>query len=224
MTVNTQPALVVASTAMYRFYRAKGGRLPDIVAGHSLGEYSALVAAGALGFTEAVKLVRFRAEQMQAAVPVGLGGMAVILGLSDETVKGICADCSKDGLIVEAVNFNTPGQVVIAGDARAVEEARKKATELKARRALPLNVSGPFHSSLMAPAAKAMKERLTAVEFLAPKFLYCTMLMSSHTQRPKRSERRFQSRLNLRFFGRLPLLRWRQWGCKNSMKLDRGRH
>ncbi len=169
LTVNTQPALVVASTAMYRFYRAKGGRLPDIVAGHSLGEYSALVAAGALGFTEAVKLVRFRAEQMQAAVPVGLGGMAVILGLSDETVKGICADCSKDGLIVEAVNFNTPGQVVIAGDARAVEEARKKATELKARRALPLNVSGPFHSSLMAPAAKAMKERLTAVEFLAPK-------------------------------------------------------
>lgn len=168
LTVNTQPALVATSTAMYRFYRAKGGRRPDIVAGHSLGEYSALVAAGALGFTDAIKLVRFRAEQMQAAVPVGMGSMAVILGLPDEKVKEICAECTKDGLLVEAVNFNTPGQVVIAGHSAAVELARHKASEAKARRALPLNVSGPFHSSLMASAAKAMESRLKEVGMNEP--------------------------------------------------------
>lgn len=168
LTVNTQPALVVASTAMYRYYRARGGRIPDAVAGHSLGEYSALVAAGVLGFTEAVKLVRFRAEQMQKAVPVGQGTMAAILGLEDDKVKSVCLDSCNGTEIVEAVNFNTPGQVVVAGTVKAVRDAMQKSLDAGARRAIELNVSGPFHSSLMRNAMVQMRERLEQVGLNKP--------------------------------------------------------
>lgn len=167
LTVNTQPALVTASIAMYRFYLKEGGRKPDYVAGHSLGEYSALVASGALDFTDALKLVRFRAEKMQAAVPVGEGTMAAILGLSDDAVESVCLECAAEG-VVEAVNFNTPGQVVIAGDVAAVEAAMQKSLEGGAKRAIRLNVSGPFHSSLMKPAAIAMEEKLKTVRMDKP--------------------------------------------------------
>lgn len=167
LTVNTQPALVTASTAMYRYYLSKGGRRPDVAAGHSLGEYSALVAAGALEFKDAVKLVRFRAEKMQEAVPVGEGTMAAVLGLDDDKVKSVCLECAANG-VVEAVNFNTPGQVVIAGTVAAVEAAMSKSLEAGAKRAIRLNVSGPFHSSLMKPAAIAMEERLRTVELRSP--------------------------------------------------------
>lgn len=167
LTVNTQPALVSASIAMYRYYLLQGGRKPDFVAGHSLGEYSALVASGALDFTDALKLVRYRAEKMQAAVPVGEGTMAAILGLSDDAVKTVCLECASHG-VVEAVNFNTPGQVVIAGTVEAVEAAMQKSLEAGAKRALRLNVSGPFHSSLMKPAALAMEEKLKTVRFDEP--------------------------------------------------------
>lgn len=170
LTVNTQPALVLASTAMYRYYRARGGRIPDVVAGHSLGEYSALVAAGALGFTEAIKLVRFRAQKMQEAVPVGEGTMSAILGLDDDKVKSVCLECSDGKDVVEAVNFNTPGQVVIAGTVKAVQAAMAKSLEAGARRAIQLNVSGPFHSSLMKPAMIQMEERLSTVDFQKPEF------------------------------------------------------
>ena len=163
LTVNTQPALVCASIAMYRFYLQEGGRKPDLLAGHSLGEYSALVAAGALDFTDALQLVRYRAEQMQAAVPVGEGTMAAILGLSDDQVKTVCLECATNG-VVEAVNFNTPGQVVIAGTVAAVKEAMEKSLAAGAKRAIKLNVSGPFHSSLMKPAALAMEEKLNNVD------------------------------------------------------------
>lgn len=167
LTVNTQPALLAASIAMYRYYLSLGGKKPDVMAGHSLGEYTALVAAGALNFKEALKLVRYRAEQMQKAVPVGQGSMAAILGLADEVVKDICAKASDVG-VVEAVNFNTPGQVVIAGEIEALKKAMQLCTEAGARRALQLKVSGPFHSTLMKPAADALKVRLEEVEVSAP--------------------------------------------------------
>ena len=167
LTVNTQPALLVASIAMYRYYLSLGGKKPEVMAGHSLGEYTALVAAGALDFKEALKLVRYRAEQMQKAVPVGQGSMAAVLGLADEVVKDICAKASDLG-VVEAVNFNTPGQVVIAGEVEALKKAMQLATATGARRALQLKVSGPFHSSLMKPAADALKVRLEEVEVNAP--------------------------------------------------------
>ncbi len=167
LTVNTQPALLAASIAMYRFYSEKGGKEPVLMAGHSLGEYSALVAAGALDFKEALKLVRFRAEQMQAAVPVGEGSMAAILGLDDDKVKAICLEASSAG-VVEAVNFNTPGQVVIAGQIEPLKKAMQLCTEAGARRALPLKVSGPFHSSLMKPAANALRGKLAGTEVSRP--------------------------------------------------------
>ena len=167
LTVNTQPALLAASIAMYRYYLSLGGKKPEVMAGHSLGEYTALVAAGALDFKEALKLVRYRAEQMQKAVPVGQGSMAAVLGLADGVVKDICAKASDLG-VVEAVNFNTPGQVVIAGEIEALKKAMQLAAEVGARRALQLKVSGPFHSSLMKPAADALKARLEEVKVKAP--------------------------------------------------------
>ncbi len=167
LTVNTQPALLAASIAMFRYYLSLGGKKPEVMAGHSLGEYSALVAAGALDFKEALKLVRYRAEQMQQAVPVGKGSMAAILGLADDVVKDICAKSSDVG-VVEAVNFNTPGQVVIAGEVDALKKAMELCTQAGARRALQLKVSGPFHSSLMKPAADALKIRLEEVDVQAP--------------------------------------------------------
>lgn len=152
-TVNTQPIMLAAGIATYRAYLEAGGKIPSVVAGHSLGEYTALVAAGALDFADAVKLVRLRAELMQSAVPQGVGAMAAILGLEDEQVKTICAEAAQ-GEVVEAVNFNSPGQVVIAGNTAAVERAMAAAKEAGAKRALPLPVSVPSHCSLMKPAAK----------------------------------------------------------------------
>lgn len=166
-TVNTQPIMLAAGVAAYRAYLAAGGKVPAVVAGHSLGEYTALVAAGALEFADAVKLVRLRAELMQSAVPQGVGAMAAILGLEDQQIKDICAAAAQ-GEVVEAVNFNSPGQVVIAGHAAAVERAMNAAKEAGAKRALPLPVSVPSHCSLMKPAAEKLAEALQNVRIQTP--------------------------------------------------------
>ena len=164
-TVNTQPAMVTAGYAAYRAWRASGGPQPDLVAGHSLGEYTALVAAGALGFRECLPLVRFRAQAMQEAVPEGKGGMAAILGLDDDKVVAACAEA--DG-VVQAVNFNAPGQVVIAGEKAAVERAIAACKARGARRAMALPVSAPFHSSLMRPAGERLAPYLQKVSVGVP--------------------------------------------------------
>lgn len=166
-TVNTQPIMLAAGIATYRAYLEAGGRRPDVVAGHSLGEYTALVAAEALDFADAVKLVRLRAELMQSAVPQGVGAMAAILGLEDEQVKTLCAQAAQ-GEVVEAVNFNSPGQIVIAGNTAAVERAMAAAKEAGAKRALPLPVSVPSHCSLMKPAAEKLAEALKTVTIQTP--------------------------------------------------------
>lgn len=167
LTTNTQPVMLTAAVAVYRAWQAAGGPVPTVVAGHSLGEYSALVAAGAIAFKDAVPLVRFRAKAMQEAVPVGEGGMAAILGLSDDDVRAACAEASAAG-VVEAVNFNAPAQVVIAGAKAAVEKACEIAKAKGAKRALPLPVSAPFHSSLLKPASDRLREYLTSVTISAP--------------------------------------------------------
>ena len=166
-TVNTQPLMLAAGVATYRAYLEAGGKAPAVVAGHSLGEYTALVAAEALSFADAVKLVRLRAELMQTAVPQGVGAMAAILGLEDEQVKALCAEAAQ-GEVVEAVNFNSPGQVVIAGNVAAVERAMAAAKEAGAKRALPLPVSVPSHCSLMKPAAEKLAEALQDVVIHTP--------------------------------------------------------
>ena len=166
-TVNTQPLMLAAGVATYRAYLEAGGKPPTAVAGHSLGEYSALVAAGSLDFAVAVRLVRLRAELMQSAVPQGQGAMAAILGLEDDAVRQICAAAAQ-GQVAEAVNFNSPGQVVIAGDAAAVERAMAAAKEAGAKRALPLPVSVPSHCSLMKPAAETLAAALQNVALNAP--------------------------------------------------------
>jgi len=169
LTTNTQPVMLTAGVAFYRAWLAEGGSAPTIMAGHSLGEYSALVAAGVIAFKDAVPLVRFRAEAMQTAVPVGTGGMAAILGLDDEIVKQVCAEASKaSGQIVEAVNFNAPGQVVIAGSSDAVTKACELLKAAGAKRALPLPVSAPFHSSLLQPASEKLQTYLSGVVFNTP--------------------------------------------------------
>ncbi|HEY2023909.1 ACP S-malonyltransferase [Paraburkholderia sp.] len=167
LTSNTQPVMLTAAYAIYRAWRQAGGPAPAIVAGHSLGEYTALVAAGALAFRDAVPLVRFRAQAMQTAVPVGVGGMAAILGLDDDTVRAVCAEASAAG-VVEAVNFNAPAQVVIAGHKVAVEKACEIAKAKGAKRALPLPVSAPFHSSLLKPASDQLREYLASVDVQVP--------------------------------------------------------
>jgi len=167
LTTNTQPVMLTAAYAIYRAWRQAGGPVPSIVAGHSLGEYTALVAAGALAFRDAVPLVRFRAQAMQTAVPVGVGGMAAILGLDDDTVRAVCAEASAAG-VVEAVNFNAPSQVVIAGHKAAVEKACEVAKAKGAKRALPLPVSAPFHSSLLKPASDQLREYLASVDMQVP--------------------------------------------------------
>jgi [acyl-carrier-protein] S-malonyltransferase len=167
LTVNTQPCMLTAAYAMYAAWRAAGGPVPALMAGHSLGEYTALTAAGALKFDDAVKLVRFRAQAMQDAVPVGTGTMAAILGLSDELVRQACREAAQ-GEIVEPVNFNMPQQVVIAGHTAAVERACEIARRLGAKRAAPLAVSAPFHSSLLAPASARLRERLATVDIAPP--------------------------------------------------------
>ncbi|MFV2029938.1 ACP S-malonyltransferase [Neisseria sp. S1] len=166
-TVNTQPLMLAAGVATYRAYLEAGGQAPKVVAGHSLGEYTALVVAGALKFEDAVKLVRLRAELMQSAVPARVGAMAAILGLEDEQVKNICVQAAQNE-VVEAVNFNSPGQVVIAGHTAAVERAIALAKEAGAKRALPLPVSVPSHCSLMKPAAEKLAEALKDVEITRP--------------------------------------------------------
>lgn len=167
LTTNTQPVMLTAAVATYRAWLAAGGSAPAIVAGHSLGEYSALVAAGVIAFKDAVPLVRFRAQAMQEAVPVGQGGMAAILGLSDDEVRAACAEAAQ-GQIVEPVNFNAPAQVVIAGHKEAVERACQAAKDKGAKRALPLPVSAPFHSSLLKPASDRLREYMAALNFSVP--------------------------------------------------------
>ena len=169
LTTNTQPVMLTAGVAFYRAWLAAGGPAPQVMAGHSLGEYSALVAAGVISFKDAVPLVRFRAQAMQSAVPVGTGGMAAILGLDDATVIKVCAEASAvSGGVVEAVNFNAPGQVVIAGASDAVTKACELLKAAGAKRALPLPVSAPFHSSLLQPASEKLKGYLVNIEFKVP--------------------------------------------------------
>jgi [acyl-carrier-protein] S-malonyltransferase len=169
LTTNTQPVMLTAGVAFYRAWLAAGGPIPQVMAGHSLGEYSALVAAGVISFKDAVPLVRFRAQAMQSAVPVGTGGMAAILGLDDATVIQVCAQASSEsGGVVEAVNFNAPGQVVIAGGSDAVTKACELLKSAGAKRALPLPVSAPFHSSLLQPASEKLKGYLANIEFKVP--------------------------------------------------------
>lgn len=168
LTVNTQPAMVTAGYAAYRAWRSLGGAEPDVVAGHSLGEYTALVAAGAIRFGDCLPLVRYRAQSMQEAVPEGLGAMAAILNLDDDAVRAACAEAAQ-GEVVQAVNFNAPGQVVIAGHKTAVARAMEACKARGAKRALPLPVSAPFHSSLMRPAAERLRGYLADVSMAAPR-------------------------------------------------------
>jgi [acyl-carrier-protein] S-malonyltransferase len=165
LTVNTQPAMVTAGYAAYKAWCALGGPKPDFVAGHSLGEYTALVAAGAIAFKDCLPLVRFRGQAMQEAVPEGQGAMAAILMLEDEAVRAACREA---GGVVQAVNFNAPGQVVIAGEKAAVERAVKICSENGAKRAMLLPVSAPFHSTLMRPAADKLEGCLEKVAVSAP--------------------------------------------------------
>ncbi|HLU77204.1 MAG TPA: ACP S-malonyltransferase [Burkholderiales bacterium] len=167
-TVNTQPVMVTAGYAAYRVWQSLGGPEPSVVAGHSLGEYTALVVAGALKFEDALPLVRFRAQVMQEAVPQGAGAMAAILGLEDDAVREVCSTAAQNE-VVEAVNFNAPSQVVIAGHAGAVHRAMELAREKGAKRAVALPVSAPFHSSLLAPAAARLREYLANVTISTPR-------------------------------------------------------
>jgi len=173
LTTNTQPVMLVAGVAAYRVWMSEVGVAPQAVAGHSLGEYSALVAAGVLTLSQAAPLVRFRAQAMQEAVPVGVGAMAAILGMDASKVMAICLEVTQSfgavsAEVVEAVNFNDPGQTVIAGSKAAVDQACVALKAQGAKRALPLPVSAPFHSSLMKPAALKLKEKLEATAFAVP--------------------------------------------------------
>lgn len=166
-TANTQPIMLTAGVATWRAWQGTLAALPCSLAGHSLGEYSALVASGALSFKDALPLVRYRAEVMQNAVPVGVGAMAAILGLDDDTVRAVCVEAAQ-GEVLEAVNLNSPGQVVIAGNSAAVERGMVLAKEKGAKRALPLPVSVPSHCALMKPAAEKLAEYLKSVEMNTP--------------------------------------------------------
>ena len=166
-TINTQPLMLAAGVATFRAWLAAGGARPSVVAGHSLGEYSALVAADALDFDDAVRLVRLRAEAMQSAVPAGEGAMAAVLGLEDADIVAACAEAAQ-GEVVEAVNFNAPGQVVIAGGKAAVERAIAACKARGAKRAMPLPVSVPSHCALMKPAAERLAEALESVSINVP--------------------------------------------------------
>jgi len=167
LTTNTQPVMLTAGIACYRAWIAQTGLVPSVVAGHSLGEYTALVAAGALSLADALPLVRFRAQAMQEAVPVGAGAMAAILGLDSSAVRDVCLEVAS-GEVVEAVNFNDPKQTVIAGTKAGVDKACEALKAKGAKRALLLPVSAPFHSSLMKPAAERLKDKLAATAFAAP--------------------------------------------------------
>ncbi len=166
-TVNTQPAMLAADIAVYRAWRAAGGAAPAMLAGHSLGEYAALVAAGAMKFADAIPLVRFRAEAMQEAVPAGVGAMAAVVGLDSDGINEACREAAH-GQIVEPVNFNAPDQIVIAGHREAVERAVDAARARGAKRAVMLPVSAPFHSMLMRPAAERLARHLAEIAIDAP--------------------------------------------------------
>jgi [acyl-carrier-protein] S-malonyltransferase len=167
LTRNTQPLMLTAGVAVWRAWREAGGAAPAYMAGHSLGEYSALVAAGAIAFRDAVPLVRFRAEAMQQAVAPGVGAMAAVIGADETTIAEACRDAAQ-GEVVEAANFNAPGQIVIAGNKAAVERAMIAARAGGAKRALLLPVSAPFHSSLLKPAAERLARHLAHVDIVAP--------------------------------------------------------
>lgn len=169
-TVNTQPLMLTAGVAVWRVYQQLNGRAPSVVAGHSLGEYTALVAAESLDFTDAVKLVRLRAQLMQNAVPQGQGAMAAILGLDDQIVRQVCAEAEQEltGAVAEAVNYNSPGQIVIAGSTEAISRACELAKIAGAKRALLLPVSVPSHCRLMKPAAEQLSQALVNVKVNAP--------------------------------------------------------
>ncbi|MBC7684903.1 MAG: ACP S-malonyltransferase, partial [Bdellovibrionales bacterium] len=171
LTTNTQPVMLTAAVAVYRAWIAAGGPAPSVVAGHSVGEYSALVAAGVIAFKDAVPLVRFRAQAMQDAVPVGQGGMAVILGLAADEVRAVCLEAAalEAGSVVEAVNFNEPTQIVIAGHTAAVEKACELAKARGAKRAMKLAVSAPFHSSLLSSASDRLRDYMAGLVFSAPR-------------------------------------------------------
>ncbi|WP_231757441.1 ACP S-malonyltransferase [Microbulbifer elongatus] len=166
-TERTQPLLLTSSVALYRAWQAQGGAVPATMAGHSLGEWSALVCSGVLAFEDAVRLVRERGRLMQEAVPAGEGAMAAVIGLDDQAVEAACAE-SAQGAVVAAVNYNSPGQVVIAGSAAAVERAIEACKSAGAKRALPLPVSAPFHTELMRPAAEKLAPQIEATAFHAP--------------------------------------------------------
>ncbi len=168
LTHVTQPLMLTSSVAIWRVWQQQGGRLPALMAGHSLGEYSALVCAGALDFAAAVALVRQRGEFMQSAVPVGTGTMVAILGLDDAEIVRCCAAAASDNEVVSAANYNSPGQVVIAGHIAAVERAAALCKEAGSKRAIPLSVSAPFHCALMEPAAALFAAVLASVEVQAP--------------------------------------------------------
>ena len=191
LTTNTQPVMLVAGVAAYRVWMAEVGVAPAAVAGHSLGEYSALVASGALTLSQAAPLVRFRAQAMQEAVPVGVGAMAAILGMDASKVIEVCAEVTgafgqNSAEIVEAVNFNDPGQTVIAGSKAAVDQACVALKAQGAKRALLLPVSAPFHSSLMKPAALKLKEKLDVTEFAAPQIPVINNIDVAVEQDPQR--------------------------------------
>lgn len=171
LTTNTQPVMLTAAVAVYRAWIAAGGAPPSVVAGHSLGEYSALVAAGVIAFKDAVPLVRFRAQAMQEAVPVGQGGMAVILGLDADAVRAVCAEAAAaaPSSVVGPVNFNEPTQIVIAGHTAAVERACEIAKAKGAKRAMKLAVSAPFHSPLLKPASDRLRAYMAGIEFATPR-------------------------------------------------------
>jgi [acyl-carrier-protein] S-malonyltransferase len=183
-TERTQPAMLSAGVATWRVWNARGGALPAVLSGHSLGEFTALVCAQALKFPAAVELVRYRGELMQQAVPAGSGAMAAILGLEDAQIKAACAEAAQ-GAIVEPANFNSPGQVVIAGDAAAVARAIEAARARGAKRAVLLPVSVPAHSSLMRAAAQRLAERLGALDLGRPKIRYVSAVDAAAHEEPE---------------------------------------
>lgn len=185
LTERTQPLLLTASVAVWRVWQQQGGAQPRLMAGHSLGEWSALVCAGVVDFKDAVRLVRNRGAYMQEAVPAGEGAMAAIIGLDDDVIKSICADACQ-GEEVAAVNFNSPGQVVIAGNATAVDRAINGCKEAGAKRALPLPVSAPFHTNLMQPAADRLASEIMATEFSTPETLVVHNVSAQTESDPER--------------------------------------
>jgi len=182
-TERTQPAMLAAGVAVWRTWRASGGALPARVAGHSLGEFTALVCAESLQFPVAIELVRFRGQVMQEAVPAGAGAMAAILGLDDEAVTAVCREAAR-GAVVEPVNFNSPGQVVIAGESAAVQRAIEAARTRGAKRAVTLPVSVPSHSTLMRGAGERLRERLARLEVRKPVIRYISAVDASHHEQP----------------------------------------